>query len=295
MISIRNKYLKADISENGAEMQSFQEITTGREYLWQGDAEYWNGRSPLLFPATGGLWNGTYRYKGQEFQMVKHGFAKKRKWTYSPAVAETDGSEARFVLDLPEGDEGFPFPCRVEVTYSLHGRTLRATFRVYNLGTGEMFFQMGGHPALNLPGWDAAQPVGGYLEPEGTPAAQATVLRAGEQGCTGPERFGVPQCDGLIPVSEETFSNEALIFDRHQLSGITLLDTGRRRVARIRSGAPVWLFWQPQGKFSPFVCAEPWYGLCDPHGFDGDVSERPYINCLPAGECWEGWYEIETF
>ena len=33
MISIKNKYLKADISENGAEMQSLQEITTGREYL----------------------------------------------------------------------------------------------------------------------------------------------------------------------------------------------------------------------------------------------------------------------
>ncbi|MDY2778499.1 MAG: aldose 1-epimerase family protein, partial [Alloprevotella sp.] len=58
--------------------------------------------------------------------------------------------------------------------------------------------------------------------------------------------------------------------------------------------APVWLFWSPQGQHAPFVCAEPWYGLCDPIGYEGDVSGRPYINSLTAGGVWEGEYTIEV-
>lgn len=296
MITLENAELKATVSMRGAELQSIYDKSGEREFLWQGDKVYWGGRSPVLFPIVGGMWNGVYRYHGHEYAVPKHGFARNMDWTAGEVT--TDGVRVRveLTLSLPDGAEGYPFPCELSVAYSLEGRQLRADFRVRNLGTGEMFFQVGGHPGLNLPQWKADVPVGGYMRLEGAEMAGATLLRAGDQGCTGPERYPVPvDADGLVPVTVETFSNEALIIDNRQLAAATLLDGAKRPVVRVTSDAPVWLFWQPQGLYSPFVCVEPWYGLCDPQGFAGELAERPYINRLAAGESCEGLLWEATF
>ena len=68
--TIQNQYLRATIDEMGAELVSLQRLSDGREYLWHGDARWWHGHCPILFPATGGLWNGTYRHNGQTYTNV---------------------------------------------------------------------------------------------------------------------------------------------------------------------------------------------------------------------------------
>ena len=57
MITIRNENLTVEISTLGGEMQSIKDAA-GREYLWQGDAAFWSGRAPNLFPYTGRLTEG---------------------------------------------------------------------------------------------------------------------------------------------------------------------------------------------------------------------------------------------
>ena len=287
MITIQNQNLIVDICENGAEVQSIRRADTGHEYLWQGDAKYWGGRSPILFPAVGGLWNGTFRHRGKEYAMPKHGFAKKRLWE---ALPKTDpaGTAATFRFLTTEDDLNvFPFRCEVLITYHLDGWALTTDFSVRNLGDDEAYFQIGGHPAFTFPHFSEDRAVSGYLRLHTPDGEVPTVVRAGEQGCTGPEHFAVPmEADGLVPVRVETFANEALIFDELQVDAVELLDADRRPMVRVESDAPVWLFWQPQGLHSPFVCAEPWYGLCDPQGFDGQLHERPYINRVEAyGVC----------
>ena len=122
------------------------------------------------------------------------------------------------------------------------------------------------------------------------------MLRAGEQGCLEPEQYPVPLNEqNLIPICVDTFSNEALIFDEGQVKAATVLDKHAQPVARVESSSPVWLFWQPQGIHTPFVCCEPWYGLCDHQGFEGNVEQRPYINCAHSNETWQGYYTVEVF
>ena len=217
MITIQNQNLIVDICENGAEVQSIRRADTGHEYLWQGDAKYWGGRSPILFPAVGGLWNGTFRHRGKEYAMPKHGFAKKRLWE---ALPKTDpaGTAATFRFLTTEDDLNvFPFRCEVLITYSLDGWALNTDFSVRNLGDDEAYFQIGGHPAFTFPHFSEDRAVSGYLRLHTPDGEVPTVVRAGEQGCTGPERFAVPmEADGLVPVRVETFANEALIFDELQ-------------------------------------------------------------------------------
>lgn len=288
MITIKNDKLSVTVSEIGAEVQSVKDIQTGREYLWQGDAQWWSGRSPLLFPIVGGLWNGTYRLDGKEYKLPKHGFVRRAPWHVTNAAADSVQLEFRSTVGT---FAEYPFAFCLSVTYSLQGARLTATLSVQNHSSRAMFFQIGGHPALNLPDWDEAEPVDGYLKLEGN---ASHVVRAGEQGCQEEGEHPVPLTkDGLVPLSVETFSHEALIFNDNQVISVTLLNKQKQPVARVESTAPVWLFWSPQGVHTPFICCEPWYGLCDRKGFEGNIAERPYINRLEANSTWQGGYSIE--
>ena len=222
--------------------------------------------------------------------MPKHGFVKKREWN-----VETQTEDAVTFSYCPNKEEleFFPFPCKVIVAYRLEGRKLIADFRVENSGDHTMYFQMGGHPGFVLDDFAEDMKISGFLRLEGNPQS---LLRATEQGCTEAQRYPVPfNEEGLVPLCMETFANEALILDNHQISAATLLRNDKTPVARVESSAPVWLFWAPQGVHAPFVCAEPWYGLCDPIGFEGPVEDRPFINALEAGKTWEGGYTVEVF
>lgn len=290
MIEISNNQLAVTISPIGAEVQSIKDVNTQCEYLWHGDAQWWSGHSPILFPIVGGLWNGTCRVDGQELHISKHGFVRRAPWR----VVSVEADKAVFEFVSTVGTFSiFPYAFRLTVTYSLDDRKLRAEFCVENLGGSPFCFQLGGHPAIALPNWDDAQPLDGYLRLEGNPTH---VLRAGEQGCLEPDTFPVPlNADGLVPLTVDTFSHEALIFDNHQVSAATVLTPSGQPVARVESTAPVWLFWSPQGVHTPFVCLEPWYGLCDHQSFCGDITERPYINTVNGHATWMGGYGIEIY
>ena len=290
MIEISNNQLAVTISPIGAEVQSIKDVNTQCEYLWHGDAQWWSGHSPILFPIVGGLWNGTCRVDGQELHISKHGFVRRAPWR----VVSVEAHKAVFEFVSTVGTFAiFPYAFRLTATYSLDDRKLRAEFCVENLGGSPFCFQLGGHPAIALPNWDDAQPLDGYLRLEGN---TTHVLRAGEQGCLEPDTFPVPlNADGLVPLTVDTFSHEALIFDNHQVSAASVLTPSGQPVARVESTAPVWLFWSPQGVHTPFVCLEPWYGLCDHQSFCGDITERPYINTVNGHATWMGGYGIEIY
>lgn len=68
MEQIKNEQLTVEISSLGAELQSIKDAQ-GNEYLWDGDEQYWNRHSPILFPIVCGLWKDTYRIDGKEYQL----------------------------------------------------------------------------------------------------------------------------------------------------------------------------------------------------------------------------------
>lgn len=305
MITIANTQLCATISLRGAEMQSLRDIATQQEYFWTGDAAYWSGHAPLLFPIVGSLWNGECRLNGASYRIPKHGFVREREWTL---VQQSAATITLAVENTEEELALFPWPYRLEVSYTLEGRTLRADLRVKNLSNhSTMWFQMGGHPSTLLPDWKAeGQRVQGYLRFEGRPIS---MLRASTQGCTEAQRVNIPWSDdmetstalarhqpanALVPIEVATFANEALIFDKGQVQAIQVLDLQKRRLMRVASSAPAWLVWSPQGQHAPFLCCEPWYGLPDEQGFEGEIHERPHIQHAAPGQTWTGWYTIEV-
>ena len=292
MEKIQNTHLEASFSTLGAELQSLRDLATQKEILWQGDPQYWNGRSPILFPITGGLWNGISYINGKTYKIPKHGFAKRREWTI---IAHSSDS-ITFELLPQEGDADiYPYDYALRITYTLQGTRLEAKMSVENRSVAPMYFQIGGHPGIALPFFAEDNVPDGYLLLEGN---ASHLLRAGTQGCIevtddAPTHFPLPPMEGeLIPLQVSTFENEALILEE-QIESVVVLDRHKEPICRVRSSAPVWLFWSMQGLHNPYVCCEPWYGLPDFQGFEGDIADRPYIQCAKQGKTWEGFYSID--
>lgn len=105
--------------------------------------------SYVLVPYSNRLRDGRFVFEGKTWQLANaqrhalHGDAFHRPWR----VAEASPAHARLSLatrDFPDFD--FPFPFRVEATWSLEGDTLAASLAVTHAGSGRMPAGVGWHP-----------------------------------------------------------------------------------------------------------------------------------------------------
>ena len=112
MEKISNSILTVEISEHGAELQSIKK--NGKEYLWQGDANFWGRRSPVLFPNVGRVWNDKYTHMGNTYEIGQHGFA--RDMDFQVTYKDDEGI-VYWLESTPDTLGKFPFPFRLMSLY----------------------------------------------------------------------------------------------------------------------------------------------------------------------------------
>ena len=108
--TLKNDALTVLVSDKGAEIISVKG-TDGCEYIWQGDAKYWAGQAPLLFPMCGRLFGGKYTYGGKDYEMNIHGFARRSVFTVSEACDDF----IRFTLTDSEDNTAYNEALTVKV------------------------------------------------------------------------------------------------------------------------------------------------------------------------------------
>lgn len=287
---LSNTRLSIAVDERGAELRSLVREDGLQQLLWQGNPQYWDGQSPILFPTVGNSYEQTIHHHGQPYPMPKHGLV--REMTFTLARQTTDTLE----LAVESNDETlrhYPFPFRLSVCYQLREQTLTVTFRVTNLGEEPLPFLLGAHPAFNLPDFAPDNPVHGYLGFEGLDKLVSLGLQPG--GFAWPEGvFDVPLTEGLLPLTNHTFDCDTLLDATSLARACVLYNKERKPVLTVRFDAPVLALWAPCGGRSPFVCIEPWWGLCDETGYRGEFSGRPYINTVAVGSTGEIKYSVEV-
>lgn len=285
-ITLTNDVLAVVIDTHGAELQSIDNIRTGRRYLWHGDKAYWGRRSPVLFPIVGSLWDGTFMMDGKEYGLGQHGFARDMEFAVMENVPE---NEAWFVLEAnDETMMKYPRKFRLEIGYSLIGERVTVMWRVINEDTHEMSFQIGAHPAFNYPDFSPSDPIHAYFTTDGGKILYSQIIA--EKGCIGDETMEVKaDSDGLVPVTGATYSRGALIFADNQVHRVSMLSKDKRPYVTLMFSAPLVGLWSPSGQ-APFMCIEPWWGRADKVGYEGEFSERQYVNQLDPGETFEASY-----
>ena len=285
---LSNGILSIEVAPHGAELVSLKKGE--RELLWSGDAAFWNRHAPILFPAVGKPYESTVRIDGKAYTIKQHGFARDCEFE------EKDGSSFKFqgLSSSNLGEQEYPYLYDLEAEYKLTENTLIVTWTVTNRDTKTMHFQIGAHPGFMLPDYDVADEVHGYIryyDKVGKPVSP-TIVSMLDGGNRVP--LDAPR---LIPaemeIRNETFASDALMFEEGQVATAELLDKQKRPVLKVRCDqAQAYGIWAPKKEHCPFVCLEPWCGICDPKGFTGDISERPYAHRLAPGEQYAFRYEV---
>lgn len=279
--TLKSDALEIQVSTMGAELQSIKG-SDGYEYLWQGNPEYWNGRSPILFPIVGGVPDGKYSWKGQTYEMASHGFARKTEFTLAKQTEDT----LEFKLsDSEKTHSQYPFAFDFYVIYTLHGNTVSEGYRVVNKNADVMPFSVGGHPAFNCP-MDEGKDYGDYTVTFEKPETAVRYLKA-NKALTG-ETLPFLDNESKKQLSHEMFYKDAVVLKSIQSSWAEL-SAGGRSIRVDFAGFPDFGIWSSAND-GPFVCLEPWYGTDSFQSDSGKLEEKYGIVFLPAGETFEATF-----
>ncbi len=285
--TLSNSELCIKVDLHGAELCSIRRGDI--EYLWQADPQYWKRHSPILFPVVGSVYQNCYRLNGREYQISQHGFARDMDFDF--LYAKDD--ELRFTLkDNEETQKKYPFPFELETGYRLDGKTIEISWKVCNTGQEIMPFQIGAHPAFNLPDFMPEDAIKGYL---GFDNQDISYILIDNGGADTERKHHLTLTDGILPLTEQIFEKDALIIENSQIHDVCLYDKKHNPWLSVRFEAPVVGLWSPPKKNAPFVCIEPWYGRCDRTGYTGEFADKDWIQKLAPEEVFVKNYIIEIY
>ena len=282
-ISISNEHLTIDVSSLGAEMQALSS-RDGRSWLWNGDATFWNGRSPILFPIVGKAADDTISIDGQSYPMGQHGFARRSEF----ALAEHTATKTRHELAAsPATKAVYPFDFLLAVEHMIEGRSLTVAAEVSNRDLRPMPFGVGFHSAFvwPLPGaGEKAHDV--VLDNGGEPA----LVRL-KGGLINPEPLASPFAHGRLVLDHAMFDADAMIFPEGAGKGLRYGVDGGPALKFDFENLPNLALWTKPG--APFLCVEPWHGTAATVGSSGELADRPSTTMLAPGETARFAFTVE--
>ena len=290
--AIKNEKLSVTIAAHGAELSSIYDKANDRELVWQADPAFWNRHAPVLFPNVGKYYGGHFTYNGTDYPMGQHGFA--RDTEFEQVESGENFVTYRLCAD-EESKKVYPFDFVLEITHRLNGNRLTVEWNVKNTDNKEMYFTIGGHPAFNvnvLPDTDFEDY--SLVFKEGTEKLSYVLLDAESGTAIGDKVYELELTDSKYALKKDMFDKDALVFDGGQIEWAALaLPDGKPYIALESIGFPNFGIWSKPG--APYVCLEPWCGRCDNKGFEGEISEKPGIIALKAGETFKKSYDIIVY
>ena len=264
LFTLENDELLVTVARRGAELTRIYDKKADREVLWCAEPSVWNRHAPVLFPFVGKCYEGAYVHDGKEYGMTPHGFA--RDMDFEPLLCDMD--ECWFRLkDTPETYEKYPFHFEVEIGHRLEGRTIEVMWKVTNTDSGEMLFMMGGHPAFQVPEGKSIYDFTFEFNRRGCREGQFTdclhYLAPNANGYEKEELQGnLKLSEGRVPLTKGFFDTAlTYMFDEAQVSSVSLMVDGSPYVTLECSDFPYLGIWTMEATH-PFVCLEPWYGIC---------------------------------
>jgi galactose mutarotase-like enzyme len=263
----------AAVNAEGAELTSFVHEQCG-ELLWQA-GPVWPQHAPVLFPIVGQLAGDTLRTGGGAYPMGRHGFARRRRFTW---LGQSPSGCSLELCDDAETRAHYPFAFRLRLAYVLADDGLTVTVEIENPGPPTLPASVGIHPAFRWPlaegvAKSAHRLIFSALEP-------APIYRLAD-GLLKNETFASPVVGRALALDESLFAADAIV----------IRNLASRAVRYAAPGAPVldvsWTGFRDLGLWSKaggdFLCIEPWYGYASPEGFDGPFETKPGLLHIAPG------------
>lgn len=271
MIILNNNNLYVEIAELGAEIRKVK--FGGKERFWNGDEKYWTGVAPVLFPVCGAFLDDKFTFEGKEYTLPKHGFTRESLFSVESA---TDTSATLLLKDTPETFKNYPWHFEFRVTFTLEGNNIVVFYDVKNTSENDMYYSAGAHEAYLCENgieeydiiFEQDETLFNYeLEGSALLGTKTPILKDSK----------------VFPLYDKYFETDALVFKDVKSRFVTLRNrvTGEE-VSVNFEGFDYFLLWHKYG--APYICIEPWAGICSTKGDNIDITKKEGMIKLPSGK-----------
>lgn len=263
---LKNDYIQCTLDKKGAELRGLYSFEANQEMMWHGDATWWHGISPILFPFIGTSKNNQYSYDGQTYDMKPHGFLAQREF----AIESVKEDEVWFSYTSTEEDYAmYPFKFKVKVGYRIEWSKVYVNWIVENLDNKEMIYTIGAHPS--------------FLCEKGDILTYET--KGGDTyfyNLEGPHILNKEKMEPQrLMMNDDAFPIDTWIYDGIRSATLLNIKKGSSIKLDFEDFAFVGI-WSPvkNGIMGPFVCIEPWDGLPDYVDASGDLKKKKTATIL---------------
>lgn len=283
---LQNEHISIEVNSLGAELWSLKKIDNDFEYLWQGDKKYWGNRSPVLFPTVGAVKNSKFIVNNIEYPLGNHGFALKSEFVL---IEET---KTKLVYSLKSNSEiikMYPFQFELLLSYTLTESSVTIDYKVKNIDTSEIYFQLGTHPGFNIP-LDKNLTLNDYYI-DFNKLEDCKRLFFDEANLTITNKDGNGLKGQKLNLENEYFYEGAAIFRNIKSDELLLKsDKGERFVKFNFNKFPALGVWQKPD--APYICIEPWHGISDDDNYTGEFKDKEMIITLDKSEEYDCFMTI---
>lgn len=282
--TISNEHFSITINSLGGEARTFTRLKDNRNFLWTGDSTFWGGINPTLFPSIGLYKDDKYIYEGTEYYGKKHGFARDSEFSLSKFSNE---SISLFIDSTDETKKIYPFDFRFYVEYKLVGNTLTTTYKVINKTKGPMYFSLGAHPAFNLEIESPDDIANYYLEfNKAEPKAYLVTTPY-----LNKEKISISDSN-IFRLGKDVFNSNTYVMDNLIADEVKLKNDIDDSVVTVSyPGFSYFALWTNPD--SPYICIEPWLGVCDSVDSNYQLTDKLGINKLEENEDFSLSYSIK--
>nr|WP_315197227.1 aldose 1-epimerase family protein [uncultured Flavobacterium sp.] len=278
--TISNSILTAEIKHLGAELCSLKD-NLNKEYIWNGNPEFWGKHSPVLFPIVGTLKNNTYQHNNIEYHLSRHGFAREMEFKL---IDKQENSATFSLLASQETKAKYPFDFELQLVYTLENKILKIEYKVFNKGKSKMPFSIGAHPAFDLPNnfkdyslaFEKEDSLDYYLLEDGLISNATNELSLDKNE---------------LHLNYKLFENDALVFKNIKSKSVIILENSKPFLKVSYPNFPDLGIWTPPN--ASFICIEPWFGYSDTVDKSGSLLDKEGIQILDANETFHSAFSIE--
>lgn len=278
-ITITSSKSRAVLGLEGAQINSL--IKDNREYLWQGNPDFWAGQAPVCFPIVGVLPDGRASAFGKECNMKRHGVARINPFEI---FKQRKNSVTFIQKSSDETKKQFPFDYELKIKYTINGDTVTNEYTVTNTGNERLPFVIGGHPAFNCP----------VCDDENFEDYKVVFDKNIDKPCLRPDHhsglvdtgkmYDVMQGGSVLEMKHGLFEeNDALIFENCPAKSVTLTGKKGKGVRIDFQDMNNLLIWSAAGS-APFVALEPWTGISSCLDEDGIFEHKRGMTVLEPDE-----------
>ena len=289
MYQLSNNNIQIKINKTGAELSSIVSLKNNKEYLWRGDAKFWGGQAPILFPFVGRLKEDTFIENNRKYYQKQHGFFRR-----SDAIEFIDKTDSKITFSLKHSEktlEVYPYEFEFKTSYQLVENKIQIQHTVTNLGNKNMYFSIGEHPAFNCSLQNSDESYENcFLEFE-HPETDST-WNINEDGLLDGTTRKFLNDTKILHLNKNTFDKDALVFKNLRSNKVTLGNNAEGALITVEfNDFPYLGIWSKPN--APFVCIEPWQGYADSIQSNQKIEDKEAITMLEPGKEHIARFSIE--